>query len=112
MDAADLREFVEFEEGAGLRRTVFESGRLFAQTLCVDKNGTFGPVADADSDAMVTILAGEAVFMVDRKRRRMKQWGSVLVPAGAELVITNASGDPLVVLMVAAPPPSPHAVSG
>ena len=112
MDAADLREYVEFEEGAVLRRTVFESGRLFAQTVCVDKNGSFGPVADTESDAMVTILAGEAVFLIDRKRKRMKQWGAVLVPSGTELVITNASGEPLVLLMVAAPPPSPRSVSG
>ena len=112
MDAADLREYVEFEEGTVLRRTVFESDRLFTQIVCVDTNGSLGPVADADSDALVTILAGEAVFLVDRKRRRMKQWGSVLVPAGAELVVTNASGEPLVLLMVAAPPPRPRAVSG
>ena len=112
MDAADLREYVEFEEGEVLRRTVFESDRLFTQTVCVDTNSSFGPVADADSDALVTILAGEAVFLVGGKRRRMKQWGSVLVPAGAELVVTNASGEPLVLLMVAAPPPRPHAVSG
>ncbi len=61
---------------------------------------------------MLVILAGEAVFLVDRRRRRMRQWGSVLVPAGSDLVVRNASPDPLVVLMVTAPPPTPHAVSG
>jgi hypothetical protein len=43
---------------------------------------------------------------VDRKRKRLKQWGTVLVPAGAELVVTNASYDPAVVLLVTAPPPA------
>lgn len=105
MDATDLREFVEFEEGQTVRRTVFESERLWVQTLCLDRNGSYGPVGDASSDAVVTILAGEAVFLVDKNRKRLKQWGSVLVPAAAELVIRNASTEPLVILMAVAPPP-------
>jgi glyoxylate utilization-related uncharacterized protein len=106
VDSADLRDLVEFEEGEVVRRTVFESTRLWAQLVCVDRNGSYGPVTDRASDAVLTIVAGEAVFLVDKRRRRMKQWGSVLVPAGSDLVVTNASTEPLVVLMVAAPPPS------
>jgi hypothetical protein len=37
----------------------------------------------------------------------MKQWESLLVPAGTELTLKNASEDPAVVLMIAAPPPTP-----
>jgi len=106
VDAADLRDFVEFEEGRVVRRTVFESDRLWAQVLCVDRNRSYGPVADPGSDAVLTVAAGEAVFLVGKRRRRLKQWGSVLVPAGSDLVVTNASPEPLVVLMVAAPPPA------
>ena len=109
MDSADLRDFVEFEEGEVVRRTVFESERAWAQMVCIAGPASFGPVSDAGSDAIATILAGEAVFLVGRRRKRMKQWGSVLVPATAELVITNASTEPLVVLMVVAPPPPPTA---
>ncbi len=112
MDAADLRDFIEFEEGAVVRRTVFETPRLWSQTVCIDRNASYGPVSDSAADALLTILAGEAVFLVDRSRKRLKQWGSVVVPARAELVITNASSEPLVVLMIVAPPPVPHAVSG
>lgn len=112
MDAADLQDFIEFEEGEVVRRTVFEAERLWAQMVCLAQNGSYGPVSERDADAMLTIVAGEAVFLVDKKRKRMKQWGSVLVPAGAELVVRNASTEPLVILMVAAPPPPPHAVSG
>jgi mannose-6-phosphate isomerase-like protein (cupin superfamily) len=107
VDTADLRRFVELEEGGVTRRTVFESDRLWAQVVSLDRNRAYGPVGDPDADAMVTILAGEAVFQVDRHRRRMQQWGSVVVPAGSELVATNASPDPLVLLVVTAPPPSP-----
>ena len=109
MEAADLQDFVEFEEGEVVRRTVFETGRIWTQTICLGQNGTYGPVSDGEADAMLTIVAGEAVFLVDKKRKRMKQWGSVLVPAKAELVVRNASTDPLVILMVAAPPPPPRA---
>jgi mannose-6-phosphate isomerase-like protein (cupin superfamily) len=107
VDAADIREFIEFEEGDVVRKTVFETERLWAQTVCLDRNSSYGPVSDRDADAVVTILAGEAVFMVDKKRKRLKQWGAIVVPATAELVVTNASTEPLVLLMVVAPPPPP-----
>ncbi|HEX2031827.1 MAG TPA: hypothetical protein VHL78_10555 [Actinomycetota bacterium] len=112
MEAADLREFIEFEERAVVRRTVFESERLWTQVLSLDVNARYGPVSDPESDAVLTVVAGEAALQVDKGRKRLKQWGSALVPAGAQLVISNASSDPLVVLLVAAPPPVPRPLSG
>lgn len=112
MEAVDLRDLVEFAEGEVVRKTMFESDRLWAQVLCLDRARSFGPATDPDADAMLTVVAGEAVFLVNRRRKRLKQWGSVLVPAGAEMVVTNASPEPLVVLMVAAPPPTPRPVAG
>lgn len=112
MNAADLRDYVQFEEGDVVRHTVFESDRLWAQLLCIDRNRSFGPVSDPGTDALLTILAGEAVFVVNKRRRRMKQWGAVVVPAGDEVAVSNASAEPLVVLMVTAPPPTPHGVTG
>lgn len=107
MDTADLRDFIQFEEGEVVRKTVFETERVWAQTVCVDRNGTYGPVSDSTADALLTILAGEAVFQIDKKRKRLKQWGAIVVPSAAELVVTNASTEPLVLLMVVAPPPPP-----
>ena len=112
MDSADLRDFVEIAQGDVVRKTVFETEHLWSQVISVDRNGRYGPVSDPQADAMLTVVAGEAVFLVDKQRRRMKQWGSVVVPAGAEVVVTNASPDPLVVLMVTAPPPVPRPTSG
>ena len=112
MDAADLREYIDFEEGEAVLATVFETERLWAQTVCLDRNASYGPVSDPDTDALLTILAGEAVFLVGKKQKRLKQWGAIVVPAGAELVVTNASTEPLVVLMVVAPPPLPPAEPG
>lgn len=112
MDAAELQDLVEFEEGSVVRRTVFASERLWVQLLCLDRNGSFGPLTDPDSDAVLTIVAGEAVFLVNRGRSRLKQWGTVMVPHGSQVVIRNASPEPLVILMTVAPPPVDRSVSG
>lgn len=112
METADLQDFVHFSEEAPQRRTVFETERVWSQVLCLDRNQWFGPVSDPHADAIVTLLAGEAVFLVDRSRKRLRQWGTVLVPAGAELHVTNASGDPAVILLVTAPPPVREADGG
>ena len=52
------------------------------------------------------MVAGEVVIQVTRSRKRLRQWATVLVPAGDEVTLTNASADPAVVLIVAAPPPA------
>ena len=108
----NLKRYVHFSPDAVNRETVFETGRMWTQVLCFDRNQTIGPMADQDSDAVFTIVAGEAVFLVDGRRKRLEQWGTILVEAGEQVVVTNASADPLVLLVVAAPPPAPHAVTG
>jgi quercetin dioxygenase-like cupin family protein len=112
VDSADLRDFVEFSEEGPVRRTVFESERLFTQVVCLDVNATYGPVSDPAADGVVTVVAGEGAFQVGRSRKRLGQWGSVLVPAGAEMHVANASPEPLVLLVVTAPPPVPRDLSG
>ena len=94
----NLQDFVQFSPDGVRRETVFETGHLWTQVLCFDRNQHVGPMEDPDADGLFAVLAGEAVFLVDRKRRRVKQWEAVLVPAGASVSVTNASVDPLVVL--------------
>lgn len=112
MDSADLRDLVEISEGQVVRKILFETEHLWSQVISLDRNRSYGPVSDPHADAMLTIVAGEGVFVVDKRRKRMKQWGSVMVPAGAEVVVTNASPAPLVLLMVTAPPPVSRETSG
>jgi mannose-6-phosphate isomerase-like protein (cupin superfamily) len=104
----DLTDLVHFSDDSVRRETVFETPNLWSQVVCLSRAQEFGPVTDEDSDAIFTVLAGEAVFMVEGKRKRLSQWGAVLVPAGAELTIRNASVDPLVLMLTAAPPPVTH----
>ena len=105
MKSENLRDFVHFSPDGVQRSTVFETERLWTEVICFDRNQSIGPVKDQDSDVLFTILAGEAVLQVDGRRDRLEQWGTVLVPAGAEVTVKNASIDPLVVFVVAAPPP-------
>jgi glyoxylate utilization-related uncharacterized protein len=88
---------------------VFETEHLWSQLACLGRNQSLGPLADPDADAVLLVVAGEVAIQVDRSRKRLKQWDTVLVPARAELAVTNASGDPAVLLLVTAPPPRPKA---
>lgn len=111
MDALDLRDLVHFDEEGPRHATVFETGRLWSEVVCLDRNQSIGPISDRDSDAMVLVVTGRVVVQVDRARKRRTQWETALVPAGSELSISNASGEPAVVLLVAAPPPPRRGVS-
>ena len=106
MESRDLRELVEFSDEGPTHRELFETDRLWSEILCLDRTQQHGPISDPVTDAVFTVVAGEVVIQVDRRRKRIDQWSSVLVPAGALVTVTNASVDPAVVLIVTAPPPA------
>ena len=105
MDAKDLRDLVRFSEDGPRHEPLYESDHLWSEVVCLERTQELGPIRDPDSDAICTVIAGEAAIQIDRGRTRLRQWGSVLIPAGAQLVVKNASTDPVVLLLVAAPPP-------
>jgi redox-sensitive bicupin YhaK (pirin superfamily) len=111
VDVRDLRNLVRFDEDGPHHADLFESEHLWSEVVCLDRNQALGTIADRDSDALVLVVTGRVVVQVDRRRKRLEQWGTALVPAGSELTITNATADPAVVLLVAAPPPPARAVS-
>jgi mannose-6-phosphate isomerase-like protein (cupin superfamily) len=112
MDSRDLKDLVHFSPDRIERETVHETLRLWSELVCLSGPQKLGPIRDEDSDALFLVVAGEAAFQVEGKRKRVKQWSTVLVPSGAELVVANASTEPLVLLVVAAPPPVPREVTG
>ena len=111
MDARDLRDLVRFDEDGPHREELFETEHLWSEVVCLERNQALGTIGDRDSDALVLVVTGRVVVQVDRRRKRLEQWGTTLVPAGSELTITNATPEPAVVLLVAAPPPTKRAVS-
>lgn len=112
MEARDIRDLVAFDPEHVTRTTLFETGKLWSEVACLDRNQSLGPITDPEADAIFTVVAGEAVFTIGRRRQRLKQWRVVLVPAGSEVTVTNASTEPLVLLVVASPPPPVRAVTG
>lgn len=111
MDAKDLRDLVQFSEEGPRHGTVFESAHLWSEVVCLDRAQELGPISDRDSDALCVLLAGEVAVQIDKGRKRLQQWGTVLVPSGSELTIRNASIEPSVILLVAAPPPTRRPIS-
>jgi redox-sensitive bicupin YhaK (pirin superfamily) len=111
VDAKDLRDLVRFAEDGPHHEGLFESDHLWSEVVCLDRNQQLGTIADRDSDAVVLVVTGKVVVQVDRGRTRLEQWGASLVPAGSELTVTNATEEPAVVLLVAAPPPTKRTVT-
>jgi mannose-6-phosphate isomerase-like protein (cupin superfamily) len=112
VEQRNLKQFVQFSRDGVRRETVFESDRLWTQVLCFERNQSIGPITDPESDGVFLIVAGEAVFQVNGKRKRLDQWEMVMVPAGAAVTVTNASVDPLVLFLTTAPPPVAEGVTG
>jgi glyoxylate utilization-related uncharacterized protein len=107
MKPRDIRDLVHFSEEEPHHETLFESEHLWSEVMCLAGAQGLGPMTDPTSDAVLAVLSGEVATQVDKTRSRLKQWDALLVPAGSELTLKNASSDPAVVLLVAAPPPTP-----
>jgi glyoxylate utilization-related uncharacterized protein len=102
-----MRDLVRFDEEDARTEVLFETARIWSQLVCLQGAQGIGPIADQDADAIVSVLAGEVAVQVGKGRARMRQWHSVLVPAGTALTIRNASDEPAVVQVTTAPPPAP-----
>jgi quercetin dioxygenase-like cupin family protein len=107
MDARDLRDLVHFDPDGAATHELFETEHLWSQLICLERTQRVGPIGDPTSDALFVVVAGEVVIQVDKGRKRVKQWAAVLAPAGGEVTISNASTEPAVILVTAAPPPAP-----
>lgn len=105
MKTRDVRDLVHFEEDGAHQQTLYETAQLFSRVICLQEAQGVGPMGDPLADAVCLILAGEVSAQVGRGRSRLRQWETVLVPAGADLSLRNASDEPAVVLLVTAPPP-------
>jgi quercetin dioxygenase-like cupin family protein len=106
--AIDLRDLVRFADAGPTHTEVIESDHLWSEVVCLDVNQGIGPISDRDSDGLCLVVAGKVAVQLDRGRKRLGQWETILIPAGSSLSIRNATDEPAVVLLVAAPPPPPR----
>jgi len=102
----NITDLLSFDEDSPRRATLAEAEHLWSEVLCLQGAQEIGPIADAEADALFVVLAGEVMLMVGKSRDRLKQWESVVAPAGTEIYVKNAGPEPAVVLVVTAPPPS------
>lgn len=105
MKTLDIRDLVHFSEDEPRRRTLAEGERLWSEVVCLQGSQGIGPLRDDASDGLLVVLSGRIAAQVGKGRARMAQWESVMIPAGIELTVRNASEEPAVVLLVVAPPP-------
>jgi len=105
MKILDIRDLVHFNEDEPRRRTLVDGERLWSEVVCLQGSQGVGPLRDEGSDGMLVVLSGRVAVQVGKSRARMSQWETVVVPAGEELTLRNASEEPSVVLLVVAPPP-------
>ncbi|HEY7477359.1 MAG TPA: cupin domain-containing protein [Actinomycetota bacterium] len=106
MKTRNLTDLIHFDEEAPRSEVLEESERLWSQVICLQGAQGVGPLTDEAADGLVVVLAGEVAVQVGKGRARMDQWETVVVPAGEQLTVRNASPDPAVVLLVLAPPPA------
>ncbi len=106
MRTRKVTDLVHFDDDAARTDVLHETEHLFAQIICLQGTQGLGPLSDAAADGLVVVLAGEIAAQIDKARARMRQWDSLVVPAGEPLTVRNASAEPSVVLLVLAPPPA------
>ncbi|MEX0991680.1 MAG: hypothetical protein WD004_05355 [Actinomycetota bacterium] len=106
MKSRNITDLLTFDEDSPQRETLVESDHLWSEVLCLQGAQEIGPIGDADADALFVVLAGEVMLIVAKSRDRLKQWESVVAPAGTQIYVKNASAEPAVVMVVTAPPPS------
>src|SRR3954469_21598462 len=106
MDTRIVTDLIWFDEDGARTEVLHETTHLFSQVICLQEAQGVGPMSDPAADGLVMVLAGEVAAQIGKGRARMRQWETIVVPAGEDITLRNASADPSVVLMVLAPPPA------
>lgn len=106
MRTRDVTDLIHFTEDSPRTEVLLETEQLWSQVICLQGAQGIGPLSDDRADGLVIVLAGEVAAQIGKSRARLRQWGSLMVPAGEEMTVRNASSDPAVVLLILAPPPA------
>ena len=73
-------------------------------TLAPGKSSGDEPEAHKSSDQVLIVLKGEVEANVEGETKILRQYDSVLIPAGRKHKFTNKSGDPCVTFNTYSPP--------
>ncbi|MFA9429834.1 hypothetical protein [Egicoccus sp. AB-alg2] len=100
----DLRDYVDFSEGAATRVRVFATDRLALDLWCIEPQQATPVLHEADRDLTYTVVGGRSWFVTDEGEVGLDPMGALLVPAGVVHGIDNRAPDPLIVVAVSSPP--------
>ena len=85
---------------------LFETDRFFFDLYCLKPGQAQKVHAHAGSDKIYYVLAGRATVRVGEEQEELVAGQAVLAPAGADHGVTNASKEPLTLLVFMAPKPT------
>ncbi|MGI8575339.1 MAG: cupin domain-containing protein [Egibacteraceae bacterium] len=101
----DLRDYVVFQLERPAGRRVFTSQHLGLDLICLEPGQVMAPRTLIASDAVYTVLGGQAWLVTDEAEVTLGPLQAVFVPAGVPHGVRNESADPLILQVVGAPPP-------
>jgi len=100
----DLRDYVDFSQGAARRVRVFATGHLAQDLWCIEPQQSTGVLQYPDADVSYTVVGGRSWFVTEEGEVGLDPMGALLVPAGTVHGIDNRGADPLIVAAAMSPP--------
>jgi quercetin dioxygenase-like cupin family protein len=110
--AADLRDYVAFDQGRAVRSRVYETDLVAVDMLCLEPGQQLGARTHEDSDAIYTVIGGKAWVVTDESEVALGPLQAVLIPAGTPHGIRNDSPDPLLLQTVTSLPVTAQSLRG
>ncbi len=96
---------IRFAEEKFEKVSLFRTDRCLVDLYCLKPGQGQRPHVHEGTDKVYYIVEGEGVFSVGGEERILGQGDAVLASAGQEHGLKNLGPDPLVILVLMAPPP-------
>jgi quercetin dioxygenase-like cupin family protein len=101
----DIRKLAAFDAARMGKATLAAGERLYAGLNCFLPGQEHAPHVHADQDKLYYVLSGNGEAQLDGEAHAVAQGDLILARAGVAHGLKNTGAEPLVVLVVFAPPP-------
>jgi mannose-6-phosphate isomerase-like protein (cupin superfamily) len=102
-----IRDHAKLQPDKLAKIALATTARVQLDLYCVDAGQSQKPHTHGDQDKIYVVLEGRGRFSVGTEEERLGAGEAVVAPAGVEHGLVNDGPEPLLVLVVVAPPP-PH----
>jgi quercetin dioxygenase-like cupin family protein len=106
MNKIRVRDLVKFAPEKMSKVAVASTARVQVDLYCLAPGQFQKAHTHADLDKIYYVLEGEGRFLLGGARETLRAGEAMVAPAGVEHGLQNAGSDPLLVLVVVAPPPT------